>query len=445
MKIIMDDYGLETYASSLDALDAFAANIRESDVKNSAILGWEYTSEDLDIDDVWSFEPSMEGIKDRVKEMASKAKSNIVAWAQKLIDLIFGTFNRLIRRQKANSTVLKKTYNDAITYIKSLKELESVAKNSTGTIKISDWGRANLQVMVLMLSISYSLTHTVKEMNEFVGNIFTKSTNQTDNKTLMFSLNLKVILELIRKVVLMCGLVMSVDVFKGSFYDDFKNMGYDFNKVIANASGLKFVNANVDMSKVVNAIKTVLEDITNPDPKNDNVFNDFARIKGIYEDADIKNVRAAALQYMTQNIEAISKPRTAELEYKTAYDYLLENLELFVSVSENNAELWKFDKHIKETENLRRKMNQVIQLIRDDHEEYMKFLLNVILETGGLFTAIVTNVEKAAKLHDDITHNFMDDAVKLGRDLKKIEAERQSDINKKTKKNYSEKEEDLIK
>ena len=109
MKIIMDDYGLETYASSLDALDAFAANIRESDVKNSAILGWEYTSEDLDIDDVWSFEPSMEGIKDRVKEMASKAKSNIVAWAQKLIDLIFGTFNRLIRRQKANSTVLKKT------------------------------------------------------------------------------------------------------------------------------------------------------------------------------------------------------------------------------------------------------------------------------------------------------------------------------------------------
>ena len=53
-------------------------------------------------------------------------------------------------------------------------------------------------------------------MNEFVGNIFTKSTNQTDNKTLMFSLNLKVILELIRKVVLMCGLVMSVDVFKGS-------------------------------------------------------------------------------------------------------------------------------------------------------------------------------------------------------------------------------------
>ena len=46
-------------------------------------------------------------------------------------------------------------------------------------------------------------------------------------------------------------------------------MGYDFNKVIANASGLKFVNANVDMSKVVNAIKTVLEDITNPDPKND--------------------------------------------------------------------------------------------------------------------------------------------------------------------------------
>ena len=33
----MDDYGLETYASSLDALDAFAANIRESDVKNSDI------------------------------------------------------------------------------------------------------------------------------------------------------------------------------------------------------------------------------------------------------------------------------------------------------------------------------------------------------------------------------------------------------------------------
>jgi len=116
-----------------------------------------------------------------------------------------------------------------------------------------------------------------------------------------------------------------------------------------------------------------------------------------------------------------------------------------VSVSENNAELWKFDKHIKETENLRRKMNQVIQLIRDDHEEYMKFLLNVILETGGLFTAIVTNVEKAANLHDNITHNFMDDAVKLGRALKKIEAERQSDINKKTKKNYSEKEEDPIK
>ena len=85
------------------------------------------------------------------------------------------------------------------------------------------------------------------------------------------------------------------------------------------------------------------------------VFNDFARIKGIYEDADIKRVRAAALQYMTQNIEAISKPRTSELEYKTAYDYLLENLELFVSVAENNAELWKFDKHIKETENLRRK------------------------------------------------------------------------------------------
>ncbi len=135
----------------------------------------------------------------------------------------------------------------------------------------------------------------------------------------------------------------------------------------------------------------------------------------------------------------------AIMEYLGGVDYLLENLELFVSVAENNAELWKFDKHIKETENLRRKMNQVIQLIRDDHEEYMKFLLNVILETGGLFTAIVTNVEKAAKLHDDITHNFMDDAVKLGRALKKIEAERQSDINKKTKKNYSEKEEDPIK
>ena len=446
MKIIMDDYGLETYANGLDALEAFAANIRANEIKNDAILEWEYADEDLKIDNIWSCEPSMEGIKERVKEMASKAKSNIVKWAQKLIDLIFSTFNRIIRGQKTNSKVLKKNYDDAKTYIKSLKELKNVANSSSGTIKISDWGRSNLQIMVLILAISYSLTHTLNEMKEFIGGIYTKSVDQDDpKKMIVFSLNLKVILGLVRKVVLMCGLVMSVDVFQGSFYEDFKNMGYDYNEVIKNATGLKYVNSNLDMSKVINAIKTIMDDMNNVNPANDDVFNDFKRIKDLYEDADIKKVRAAALKYMTQNIEKIKNPKTSELEYKVAYDYILENLELFVTVSEKNAELWKFDKYIKDTENLRRKMNEVIKFIRDDREDYMKFILNVILETGGLFTAIVNNVEKAASLHDTIIHNFMDDSVKLGRALNKMEKERQANIDKQMKRNNSDKEKDPIK
>lgn len=446
MKIIMDDLGLETYASSLDALNAFAANIQKSETEVNAILEWEYADEDLNIDEIWSCEPSMEGIKERVKEMASKAKSNIVTWAQKLIDLIFNTFVRIIKGQKADSEVLKKNYDSAITYIKSLKELESVASKNSGTIKISDWGRSNLQVMVLILAISYSLTHTLKEMHEFIGGIYTKRVNQDDpNKMVVFSLNLQVILGLIRKVVLMCGLVMATDVFQGSFYEDFKNMNFNYNEVIKNAAGLKYTNTNIDMSKVINATKTIMDDITHTDPNNDDVFTDFKRIKDIYEDADIKRVRAEALKYMNQNLEKINNPKTSELEYKVAYDYILENLEMFVSVSENNRELWKFDRYIKDTENLRRKMNDVVKLIRDDNEDYMKFILNVILETGGLFTAIVNNVEKAAKLHDNIIHNFMDDSVKLGRILKKIEKERQSNINKQMNKNNYDLDEDPIK
>lgn len=446
MKIYMDDYGLETYNSGLDALNAFAANIQASETKVNAILEWEYADEDLNISKIWSCEPSMEGIKERVKEMASKAKSNIVTWAQKLIDLIFDSFNRIIRRQKTNSKVLKRNYDSAITYIKSLKELESVAKNNSGTIKISDWGRSNLQVMVLILAISYSLTHTLKEMHEFIGGIYTKRVNQDDpNKMVVFSLNLQVILGLIRKVVLMCGLVMATDVFQGSFYEDFKSMNFNYNEVIKNASGLKYTNTNIDMSKVMNATKAVLDDIKNVDPKNDNVFNDFKRIKDIYEDADIKKVRAEALKYMGQNLDNINNPKTSELEYKTAYDYILENLEMFVSVSENNKELWKFDRYIKDTETLRRKMNDVVKLIRDDNEEYMKFILNVILETGGLFSTIVSNVEKAAKLHDTIIHNFMDDSVRLGRTLKKIEKERQANIDKQMKQNHNGPDEDPIK
>lgn len=451
MKIIMDDYGLETYACSLDALDAFAANIHESEIRNNTILGWEYSSEDIDInmENIWLYDESMEGIKERVKDMASKAKSNIITWARKLMDLIFGAFIRIIRGRKTTSVTLKKTYNDAITYIKSLKELESVASKSSGTIEISDWGRANLQVMVLILAISYSLSHTVNEMNAFVSKIYSKSVDQTNPnaKAITFSLNLQVVLELIRKIVIMCGLIMSADVFEGSFYEDFKKMGYDYNKLISEASSLKYVNINKDMSDIVNSIKAAIDDLNNNQPgdKNDSVFNDFARIKTLYQDANVKRVKASALKYMGQNLEKISNPTKSKLEYKVAYDYILENLELFVSVSNNNADLWKFDKYIKDTENLRRKMNQIVELIRDDKEEYMQFLLSIILETGGLFTAIVSNVEKAASLHNKITHNFMDDSVKLGRMLKKIEAERQSGISDEMKKNHSEKSEDEIK
>lgn len=438
VKIIMDDYGLETYATGLDALNTFAANIHKNDIENTALLAWEYADEDINIDNIWSLDPSMEGIKERVAEMASKAKSNIVKWAQKLIDLIFSTFNKLIKGQKANSEVLKKNYKNAKTYIKSLKELKDVANVHSGTIKISDWGRSNLQIMVLILSISYSLTHTLKEMKDFIGDIYAKSTDES-NKLLLFSLNLQVVLGLIKKIVIMCGLIMSVNVFEGSFYEEFKNVNYNYTELIKNASGLKYVNENIDMSKVINAIKTVMDDIKVSD--ND-VFTDFKRIKNIYTDADVKHVREAALKYMTQDIEQIRNPKSSELEYKVAYDYILENLELFVAVSENNKDLWNFDKYIKDTEVLRRKMNDVVKLIRDDKEDYMKFILNVILETGGLFTAIVSNVEKAASLHDDIIHNFMDDSTRLGRILTKLEKQRASDIDKQMKKNYNKPEDE---
>ena len=163
-RIYMDGDMLESYANYDDAANHFLDTIALENIHLDTEIQLEFGIAD---DDLFS-EYAMEAIGETVKNMASKAKSNFVTYAKKLINFLFGWLINFFRGAANVKKTMANAYNKAKDYLKKLNELERKARgaNKEETIEITDFGNCVLVGLTMMQAIMVSSENLGKAMGD---------------------------------------------------------------------------------------------------------------------------------------------------------------------------------------------------------------------------------------------------------------------------------------
>lgn len=444
----MDQFGLETYSDSYIAAGVFAGNISYESIGIDTKLSIDYDIEN--IENIFTSE-GMEDIKQKIKDMTSKAKANIGPWAKKLVNMVISWFMNIIGKSKDLKSKLGKHYKNAQTYISSLDELKDKAVASDETIAIKNWGKSVLQVLSLILVISASMKHMNSDMVEFTNNVKSLiSNNSNDNEkskidklkgasslTLMFN----------SEILLMCATVLSMDMFDTNFSNAISMIQYDiekwYNTIIGASNNDKFKNGNatnIDVKQYFNtkAYDGVLDGfrkrlvnlllkstamskvIGYKIHTSDSATNSVMDMLAEFNSKELTEVREKAKNILSDDMKKIKEPKEANVTYDIAFNVIHSALEDFMRISDKNRNLWDFSKYVKPIETTRRTLESVVKSLEDLSDNDSVALLKVIMDTGSFFGMLIKTVDNAVTISDSIIENLHKDVINLGRTLKKI-------------------------
>ena len=158
MRAIVMENGLERYSSVYEAADSFIRNIALENVELEANLQYDL---DLGNNDVFS-DYAVEAVLEKVANMASKAKSNFVQYAKKLMNFLFGWIINFFKGGANIREVMKNNYNKAVKYLKTLNEMESKVRslNQDNEITIRDNGKCVLVGMTMIQAMKVAIDET---------------------------------------------------------------------------------------------------------------------------------------------------------------------------------------------------------------------------------------------------------------------------------------------
>ena len=442
-RIYMDGDMLESYANYDDAANHFLDTIALENIHLDTEIQLEFGIAD---DDLFS-EYAMEAIGETVKNMASKAKSNFVTYAKKLINFLFGWLINFFRGAANVKKTMANAYNKAKDYLKKLNELERKARsaNKEETIEITDFGNCVLVGLTMMQAIMVSSENLGKAMGDIAR---TKSGSEKDEKSAIKNRAFRMVDELLRRMEQLYALIGSIDISKpDTLIQKLRTSQYNISKVIEGYQGQaskdvksSYKEARIERNKAKAAErKTLLEKGTGfvgdlaEGGKNlagkgfkkatgvDNKWNDNNEVEN--KNTRSANVNKLGAEYkarLEETAKYMSEPNKAEMDLTTAFDELRLKLQLFLDISKANK--WDLEKNISAAEKIRRGLEKEVNSIDTTmvNDSAIQELLKRILEVGNNLGQIQRSagvvVKQVARCIDGMTV----DVAKLGSRLIKI-------------------------
>ena len=151
-RIYMDEFHYESYDNYKEALEAWSERAAHTQWELNAALDYDIGVEMNGLSDILLFDEKKleeyigtEGIKDKVKNMASRVKSNLTIWIKKFINFFFAWIVNFFKGVVNIRKSLKAGFDKAKAYVKKMNEMSgklgSNDKDSEGenkTVKVTD-------------------------------------------------------------------------------------------------------------------------------------------------------------------------------------------------------------------------------------------------------------------------------------------------------------------
>lgn len=413
-RIYMDADMLESYASYNEAADSFLEQIALENMTLDAKLQINFEIADNDL-----FSASaMEAISDTVKNMASKAKSNFVTYAKKLINFLFGWLINFFKGTVNVKKAMKNSFDKAKTYLKKLNELESKARgsNKEENIEITDFGNC----VVVGLVMIQAIISASSKIGEGLKNASTSTSgiSNSDNKNVGSTRAFKMLDVLLNDLQDLYAIVGSINIsdtaemikgLKATQYNVYEWMG----KFKGEANELKKNKHSESAGDEVDRIKS--GDEAAPNDENSNSEFD-QRVKS----GGTNKLEGTYKTRLEETAKYMSEPNKSEMSLMTAYDELRSKLNLFISISKANK--WDLEKNIAAAEKIRRGLEKEVSnmAVSDVNEKSISQLLQRIINVGNNLGQIQRSAGTVTKEVVKCIDGMTVDVAKLGSRLIKI-------------------------
>lgn len=458
-RIYMDHDMLEGYANYNEAADSFLSSIALENINLDTTLQLEF---DIAEDDLFS-NYACEAIGETVKNMASKAKSNFVTYAKKLVNFLFGWLINFFRGSANVKQTMAKSYSKARDYLKNLNKLETKARGSDkeSKIEITDFGNC---VLVGLFMIQAIIVHTQKlgaDLQKAYANSGSKS-NNGDGKNVTTTRAFELMKLLLNSLADLFAAIGAIDIDKPQeLVSKLRASNFNVAGVMQNYAGKASDMKREEMQKVNKEMNGGNEsfgfNFTDNDEismelfiskKDTGTIVDSANIGSKQKDAAGKSKDAAkgnknvknedkkdpleGSSRVTNNLEAqykarleetakyMSDPDKTEMNYSEAFDELRTGLNLFINISKNNK--WDLERNIKAAEKIRRGLEKELNAmsVTELNDKVVSDLLTRILKIGNHLGQIQRSAGVVVKRISACIDGMTTDVAKLGSKLVKL-------------------------
>lgn len=434
-RIYMDDFHYESYANIKEALESW----QEYTTNSSIEVSYELDSQ-VDFDGLSSiimFDEERlqeiigtEGLKDKVKNMASRVKSNLGLWIKKFINFFFGWIIRFFKGIVNIRKSLKSGFDKAKAYIKKMDEMSSKLgkefKDKEGenkVVKCTDAAAGLIQALGVVLVTTWSLDKLTEmfkglvESNEVVQEEKKDADTPKEQKKVVESGAELLIKQLMVGITATGSLIAMINPLNNEFYTKIQKTNYNLieylNGINTSEGELEKTVASVikstvgDVAKViVKFIKALFGEDTAKKEALEQAINDVQ----VYKEAvsTLKKVLGDSAERVTVN-EPEEKP------YNKAFMQVKHALTAFVTLAQNNKKLWNFELVAQKLEKVKRKL---ISKLSKDYTDYGndegEAMFNEVVATGQLMAAIANNTQKCMQSVNSLLDAVITDAARLG-------------------------------
>lgn len=434
-RIYMDDFHYESYANIKEALESW----QEYTTNSSIEVSYELDSQ-VDFDGLSSiimFDEERlqeiigtEGLKDKVKNMASRVKSNLGLWIKKFINFFFGWIIRFFKGIVNIRKSLKSGFDKAKAYIKKMDEMSSKLgkefKDKEGenkVVKCTDAAAGLIQALGVVLVTTWSLDKlsemfkTLVDANEVVKEEAGNQDNLKEKQKAVEAGAELLIKKLMVGVAATGSLIAMINPLNNEFYTKIQKTNYNLieylNGINTSEGELEKTVASVIKSTVGDVAKVIVKFIKalfGEDSAKEEALKQAINDVQVYKEAvsTLKKVLGDSAERVTVN-EPEEKP------YNKAFMQVKHALTAFVTLAQNNKKLWNFELVAQKLEKVKRKL---ISKLSKDYTDYGndegEAMFNEVVATGQLMAAIANNTQKCMQSVNSLLDAVITDAARLG-------------------------------
>lgn len=431
-RIYMDDFHYESYANIKEALESW----QEYTTNSSIEVSYELDSQ-VDFDGLSSiimFDEERlqeiigtEGLKDKVKNMASRVKSNLGLWIKKFINFFFGWIIRFFKGIVNIRKSLKSGFDKAKAYIKKMDKMSSKLgkefKDKEGenkVVKCTDAAAGLIQALGVVLVTTWSLDKlsemfkTLVDANEVVKEEAGNQDNLKDNQKAVEAGAELLIKKLMVGVAATGSLIAMINPLNSDFYTKIKEKDYNLieylNKIKADDELENTVKSTIKTDKGANILVKFIKWLFGGADASAEVTN-----QAIDDVQEYKEAVSTLKKVLGDSAERVTVNEPEEKPYNKAFMQVKHALTAFVTLAQNNKKLWNFELVAQKLEKVKRKL---IAKLSKDYTDYGndegENMFNEVVATGQLMAAIANNTQKCMQSVNSLLDAVITDAARLG-------------------------------